>query len=146
VFNTVYPFVLVYLTGLLGIWKAVPVGFLFGLHPLGTWLFTVLGATTAVFILYFFGTRIRTFLERKRKKPFKKSAQHRAVRLMDKYGTAGLGFFGVLLMGPNLTLLIGIALVSSPRKLLVWTLAGILVWTLGLTLTAHLGIDIIQQF
>jgi hypothetical protein len=145
VFNAVYPYVLVFATGLLGIWKAVPVGFAFGLGLLWTWFLTAAGSSVAAVVIHLSGTRIREYLERRRKKPFKQKASSRARKLMDRYGTPGLGFFGSLLMGPNLTMLLGLAIVSSPRKLLGWTLVGIVVWTFALSLTASLGIDLFQK-
>jgi membrane protein DedA with SNARE-associated domain len=135
--------ILVFLTGLLGIWKAVPVGFAFGLPPYWIWFLTTSGASVAAIIIYYFGSKIRQYIERKRKKPFKEGAQRRIYKLLDKYGTPGLGFLGTLLMGPNMTMLFGITLVPSPLKLLIWTLAGISFWTLVLVLAAHYSVDLL---
>ncbi len=135
----------IFLMGLLGIWKAVPVGFALGAGPVLTWLMTSLGAMVAAVVLYFFGDRIRRYLSRKEKKPRAEKRNARAERLLERYGTAGLGLLGCLVMGPNMTMLIGLVIVRSPRKLLTWTIAGILVWTLALTLLAAVSIDLFLQ-
>ncbi len=138
-----YQFLIVFATGLLGIWKAVPVGFALGLDPVWIYLFTVLGAIVAALIIFFFGDAVRKFLQ-KRKKSEKKET--RARHLFNKYGTAGLGFLGCVIMGPNMTLVIGLILVRSPRKLLWFTIAGIVFWSLVLTVTASLGLNLFGKF
>lgn len=136
---------LIYITGMLGIWKAVPVGLAIGAEPLVVWLMTSLGAITAVIILYFFGNRIREYIFRKRKSNMKEKKDARAARIFQKYGTAGLGLLGCLLMGPNMTMLIGLMIVKSSRNLLTWTIAGILIWSLALTLVGSLSIDLFTR-
>ena len=137
--------ILLYLTGMLGIWKAVPVGFAVGAEPVVTWLTTSLGAITSAIILYFFGSRIKEYLDSRRKKERSRKKESRAVRLFDRYGTAGLGFLGCLLMGPNMTILIGLVIVKEPRKLLRWTIAGIIVWTLALVILGLVSIDLFTR-
>ncbi len=143
--DEVYIYLSVFVTGLLGIWKAVPVGFALGLNPVWIYGLTVSGATVAALILFWFGEWFRKMLYRKKgnKPPSKKEG--RAGRLFEKYGTPGLGFIGTLLIGPNATLLIGFLLVTSRKKLLWWTIAGIWVWTLVLTLMAASGIALFKS-
>lgn len=143
--NFYYYSLLVFLTGMLGIWKAVPVGVALGLDPVMTWLMTSAGAVLAATVLYFLGERIRTFLEKKRKKSPGKKQNERAARLLEKYGIPGLGFLGCLLMGPNMTILVGLVLVRSNIRLLYWTIAGILVWSLALTSLAVISIDLFTR-
>ena len=138
-------YIFIFLTGMLGIWKAVPVGVALGADPIGIWLMTSSGAVLAVIILYFFGNRIREFLARKRKSQSPGKKDLRAARLFDKYGTPGLGLLGCLLMGPNMTMLIGLVIVKSPSRLLYWTIAGIVIWSLALTLLATVSIDLFQK-
>jgi membrane protein DedA with SNARE-associated domain len=141
----VYKEVLVFLTGIFGIWKAIPMGLLLKVNPVFVFLFTSLGAITGVLILFFFGNRIRDFIERKRKsKGFRKN-ERRAGKLLETYGSPGLGFLGCLAMGPNLTLLIGLAIVKSPVRFLYWTMAGILVWSLALTIVAVYSIELFHR-
>ena len=138
-------YILIFLTGMLGIWKAVPVGVALGADPLGIWLMTTLGAILAVIILYFFGNRIREYLAKRRKPRTDSKKSLRAARLFDRYGTAGLGFLGCLLIGPNMTMLIGLVIVKSPSRLLYWTMAGVVIWSFALTLLAMLSIDLFNR-
>lgn len=140
-----YAYAIIFLTGMLGIWKAVPVGFAFGTSPLMIYILTVSGAVTAVFILYFFGNGIRNYLNRRKKANKGEKKKARALQLFEKYGATGLGLLGCLLMGPNMTMLLGLVLVNSPKKLLFWTIAGIFIWTLALTMLGVLSIDLFHQ-
>jgi len=135
--ESIYALTGVFATGMLGIWKAVPVGFALGINPWFIFLLTAGGATTSAVVLYFFGENIRKLFI---KKNHKSKKENRAQRLFNKYGTAGLGFLGCLLMGPNMTLIVGLILVKSPRVLFLWTMAGIIIWTLVLTLMAKAGV------
>ena len=140
-----YPLILIFLTGMLGIWKAVPVGLAFGTNPVLIWLMTSLGASTAVIILYFFGKRIREYIISKRKNKKNKRKETRAKQLLEKYGVFGLGFLGTLLMGPQMTIILGLIIVKSHVKLLYWTLSGIFVWSFILTYLGVGGIDLVQK-
>jgi hypothetical protein len=136
-----YSYAIVFATGLLGIWKAVPVGFALGLNPVWIYILTASGATGAVVTLYFFGEQIRSVLHlSKIRNSSKKESRLRL--LLKKFGTAGLGFLGTFLIGPNATILIGLIIVPSRKSLLLWTIIGILFWTLILTLLAISGIEV----
>lgn len=140
-----YAYLITYITGILGIWKAVPVGLAFQLNPVMIWLMTTLGAVTGVLVLFFFGNRIRRMTSKRRKKMKSPKKEARANRLFEKYGTAGLGFLGCLLMGPNMTIIIGLVIVKSQKQLLYWTLVGIVAWTLVLTLTGVFSIELFNK-
>jgi len=132
---------ILFLTGMAGIWKAVPVGLAMQLHPILIWLITSAGAGTAAILIYFFGNSIRNWLQKRRKQKAAPKKQKRAQQLLDRYGIAGLGFLGTLIIGPNMAMLVGLLLVSSGKKFLIWTLAGILFWTLALTLLGWSGVN-----
>ena len=68
-------YVLVFLMGMLGIWKAIPLGLLLKSHPFIIFLMTALGASSAVLILFFFGNKIRGYILRKRIKATMKTEQ-----------------------------------------------------------------------
>lgn len=140
-----YTYLIIFLTGMLGIWKAVPIGFAFGSNPFAVWLLTVLGAIGAVLVIYFFGNKIRNFINKKKKAPRQEKRQARARQLFEKYGEAGLGLIGTLIMGPNMTLLVGLIIVPRPRKLLYFTILGILLWTFVLTVIAVISIDFFHR-
>ncbi len=141
----VLDYVLVFLMGMLGIWKAIPLGLLLKAHPVFIFLLTTLGASSAVLILFFFGNKIRAYVLRKRADKEKNNKENRVAKLFEKYGAAGLGFFGCLLMGPNMTIILGMVVVKSQKKLLYWTLTGIVVWSLVLTTVAVISIDLFNK-
>jgi membrane protein DedA with SNARE-associated domain len=143
--NSIYPYVIVFITGMAGIWKAVPVGVAFQLNAVETWISTSAGASVAVFILYFFGKKIRDAIMRKLQKKKNSKKEARASKLLEQYGVAGLGFIGTLLMGPNMTLIIGLIITKSHKKLFYWTLIGIAVWSLALSLLAGASLELFQK-
>lgn len=143
--QTAYVYIIIFLTGMLGIWKAVPVGFALGANPVSIWLFTVLGSSVTVLLICFFGIRIRKYLQKKTNQDKEQRRLARARGLFDKYGVAGLGVIGCLLLGPNMTMLIGMIIVNSIRKLVVYTLIGILLWTTMLTFLAMYSVDLFHR-
>jgi membrane protein DedA with SNARE-associated domain len=142
---TFYEYFIVYLTGILGIWKAIPVGLVLELDPVSIYLMTTTGAITGILILYFFGSRIREWVINRRKRKGKSGKESRAANLFGKYGVPGLGILGCLLMGPNMTMIVGLILVPSPKKLFWWTLVGIVLWSLVLTIIAVLSLELFNR-
>ena len=65
--------------------------------------------------------------------------------MLEKYGVFGLGFLGTLVMGPQMTIILGLIIVKSHQKLLYWTLAGIFFWSLILTFLGLGGIDLVKK-
>lgn len=139
-----YPLVLIFLTGMLGIWKAIPVGLAFNTNPLLIWLMTSAGASVSVLVLYFFGKKIREWVIRRRERITNKGKEARAKQLLKKYGVFGLGFMGTLFMGPQMTIILGLIIVKSHVKLLYWTIAGIIVWSFIITYLGVGGINLVQ--
>lgn len=140
-----YPIILIFLTGMLGIWKAIPLGLAFNTNPVLIWLMTSAGASASVIILYFFGKQIRDYIIGKRENKTNKGKEARAKQLLKKYGVFGLGFIGTLLMGPQMTIVIGLIIAKSHTKLLYWTLSGIFVWSFVITYLGVCGIDLVQR-
>lgn len=138
-------YVLIFLMGMLGIWKAIPLGLLLKAHPVSIFLLTALGASAAVLILFFFGNKIRDYVLIKREQKHKSNKKNPASKLFQKYGAAGLGLLGCLLIGPNMTIILGMVVVKSQKKLLYWTLAGIVVWSMVLTILAVISIDLFNK-
>jgi len=130
---------------MLGIWKSVPVGLAFSINPVLIWLLTSAGASVAVLVLYFFEKKIRNYINRKREHKTNKSKEARAKQLLEKYGVFGLGFIGTFLMGPQMTMILGLIIVKSHTKLLYWTLSGIFVWSFVITYLGVGGIDLVQK-
>jgi membrane protein YqaA with SNARE-associated domain len=143
--SIIVDYMLIFLMGMLGIWKAVPLGLLLNAPPVGVFLMTSLGAIAGVLILFFFGSKIRNFVIQRRSNKHKNAKENRAALLFEKFGAAGLGFLGCLIMGPNMTIILGLVVVKSQKKLLYWTLTGIIVWSLALITIAVVSIDIFNR-
>jgi membrane protein DedA with SNARE-associated domain len=139
-----YSIGLTFLTGMLGIWKAVPVGLAFSCHPFTIILSTSLGALLSIFIIFFLGHKIKLWIQQKLIRKSEKK-QKRLHRLFEKYGTIGMGVLGTLLMGPNMTMAIGLVIVKNEKALLLWTAVGIIIWTAALTLAGHYSIGFFSQ-
>lgn len=140
-----YALLLIFVTGLLGIWKAVPLGILLKVHPVLIFSMSALGSIVGVLILFFFGNKIRDYVLRKRVSNKKDSKESRITKLFEKYGAAGLGFFGCLLIGPIMTIILGMVVVKSQKKLLYWTLAGVVVWSLVLTILGVFSVELFSK-
>jgi membrane protein DedA with SNARE-associated domain len=136
---------LVFLLGIAGIWKAIPVGFVLKLDPELIIFLTVLGASVGIVVIFLLGSRVKRYITgRMKKKKSLKSKSDKIQRILDKYGPVGLGLLGSLIFGPNATMAIGLIMVNSEKKLLVWTFAGTVLWTSVITIIASTGIDIIS--
>lgn len=134
--------VLVFLIGILGIWKSIPVGLVMRLDPLWICVATILGATVGILIIYMLGTRVRTYLGKWMKESSLAKKESRLIRLFNKYGIHGLGVLGTLFMGPNMTMAIGLTIAYKPWVLFLWTLVGTIIWSIALTYVGFLGISL----
>jgi membrane protein DedA with SNARE-associated domain len=137
---------IVFLLGIAGIWKAIPVGFILKLDPFLIFISTSIGALVGVLIIYFLGTKVKSYMVRRmnRKERLKKKSK-KVHNLIDRYGTAGTGLIGPLVFGPNMTMALGLVLIRAEKKLLVWTLVGTVTWSVVLTIVASFSIELFQR-
>ena len=133
---------IVFLIGILGIWKSIPVGLVMKLDPFWICSATIMGATVGILIIFLLGTRVRKYLERWIKESSLIRKENRLIRLFNKYGIHGLGVLGTLVMGPNMTMAIGLTIANKPGVLMLWTLIGTVMWSIALTYVGFLGISI----
>ena len=136
---------LVFLMGILGIWKSVPLGFLIGLSPVWIGVMTILGAFVGVIVLYFLGSRTKKYVLARMQKKKMGLKKERLTMLFEKYGTAGIGLIGTLVIGPNATIAVGLALVKSDKRLLYWTLLGTAVWSAVLSVIGAVSVELFQK-
>ena len=136
----------VFLVGITGMWKAIPLGFLLKVPPAYIFLMTAFGSVVGVLVLFFFGNKIRNYIINRQLKKGNSKKEKRALKLFDKYGPIGLGFFGSLLLGPPMTMILGLALVQKQKYFLYWTMAGTVVWSFVLTILGVFGIEAITWF
>lgn len=145
VLNNFYSYLSIFLTGMLGIWKAVPLGLALQCSLQSIIIFTSLGALLSIVIIYFLGSKIKQWVETRMTHKREKRKIH-LNRLFDKYGIVGMGILGTLLMGPNMTMVLGMIIVKNEKLLLLWTALGIVIWTIMLSLAGHFGVDFIMDY
>ena len=134
----------IFIAGITGIWKGVPVGFAMHANPLITGSFTALGSIALVFVLLVSGDSLKKWILGLYGQNKLRKKQGRFSQIMDRYGVAGIGLIGCGLIGPLLSTLLGLVLVNNPRRLILFLIFGILLWTGLLTLIASLGIGAME--
>jgi hypothetical protein len=133
----------IYLAGITGIWKGVPVGFAIQAHPMMTALFTALGSITVVFVLLLAGEPLKKWILSRYSPGKLENKKGRMMRLMDRYGVAGVGLIASGLIGPILSTLLGLVLIRKTRKLMFFLIAGVLLWSSLLTLVVSMGLTMV---
>ena len=56
-----------------------------------------------------------------------------------------MGIIGTLLLGPNMTMAMGMIIVKNEKGLLLWTALGIIIWTVALTLIGSYSVEFFQK-
>jgi len=136
---------IIYLAGMTGIFKAIPVGIMLQAQPFMIALMTALGGLTAAAVLYQFGGWMKQMLNKKKVGKRLDKREERTRRLYSKYGIIGLGIFGTLLLGLHITIILGLIVVKAKKKLLVWTTMGILLWSSVITIAAANGLELFEK-
>ncbi len=127
--------------GVLGIWKSVPVGFILNMHPVLVCTMTILGASLGVLLIYLIGSKLKRRILSLSGKSNK--TQQKINKIFDRYGVPGLGMLATLVVGPALTMALGLTIVKNGKNLLLWTNIGIVVWSVLLTLIGQVGVNIL---
>jgi membrane protein YqaA with SNARE-associated domain len=136
---------LIYLAGLTGIFKAIPVGMVLHASPAWIALMTALGGLTAAVILYLLGEWVRGILERRMSKKRLDKKKEKTRRYLSKYGIMGLGIFGTLLLGFHITIILGLLVVKTKKLLLIWTTVGIMLWSSLGTVAVASGFELVTR-
>lgn len=137
--------ILIYLTGILGIWKAIPLGFLLKAHPLMIFITTTSGSITGILIIYFLGKQIKNYLSKQKNKKGRLRREKYARNIFNKYGIPGLGILGSLLIGPNMTMITGLAVTRKVHMLMYWNIAGCILWTGVLIILGICSIELLSD-
>lgn len=140
-----FDIIMVFLVGITGMWKGLSAGFLLQLSPIYIFLLTALSSTIGVLIIFFFGTKIRNYIINRRSKKGKSNKEKKALKLFNKYGHMGLGFFGALAIGPPMTIILGLTVVKQQKTFLFWTIVGIVFWSFVLTIIGTISIETITR-
>lgn len=142
--NTIIKYFTIYLVGITGIWKGIPVGIALKSTLVETALFTALGSITAVIILYYFGEPVKRWTIEKWGKDKLDKRKGKFSTVMDKYGVVGLGLLTPGPFGPITSILVGLLIIKDTSKLMPYLIAGIIVWSYILTWFAMTSVDFIK--
>ena len=140
-----YKLVIIYVVAMAGFVKAVPMGFALQAPPLLIGVMTLMGGFTSVIFLFFFGYRFKEIIQRGMGRKGLDKKRRRGTELLEKYGVAGLGIFGTLLIGQVITVILGILVSDEKKRVLMWTLIGIILWSTVLSLAAAAGMEFINR-
>jgi membrane protein DedA with SNARE-associated domain len=136
----------IYIAGITGLYKGVPVGFAFQASPVLIALFTALGSVTIVLAIFFAGDQLKNrIIERFGKKKMEKKSGL-FTRIMEKYGLVGLGIIAPGFIGPIGAIIMGLIMIQNTKLFLVYLIAGIFLWSIALTTVGYYSIDLITGF
>lgn len=144
--NTALRIIFIYLVGIAGIWKAIPVGIALKSHPLEIGTFTALGSITTVYVLYYFGENVKKWVLKRWSKDKLERRKGRFTRIMDKYGLFGIGIICPGPFGPITSILVGLLIVKQTSRLMPYLVIGIIFWSFTLTWFAVSGFRILQSY
>jgi membrane protein DedA with SNARE-associated domain len=119
----------VYIAGITGLWKGIPVGIGLNLEPFFTGLFTGLGSVTTVLILFLAGEAFRKWILNKYGEKRIEKKKNRFSQMANRYGIWGLGLVTAGLLGPYTSMLLGFILIKEIRKFLLILTTGIFIWS-----------------
>lgn len=143
--NTFWRVFTLYLVGITGIWKAIPVGIALKSHPIEIGTITSLGSITTVYLIYFFGEQVKGWVNRKWSKEKLESKTGKFAKIMDKYGMVGIGILTPGLFGPITSIILGLLVIKRTSRLMPYLATGIILWSFALTWFAVSGFHLIQR-
>lgn len=111
---------LVFLSGVVELWLAVPMGIALKLNPILIVAVSASSSILAVLIVAFLGDSIRSRFIAWRYGEDKKCETSRIHDIWNKYGVAGLGLLSPLLFGAPLGTAVGITFGASKDNLILW--------------------------
>ena len=110
-------YVLVFILAMLSGGWAVTSGILFDLNPIGVWIAASLGSLAFLGIALTAGGRLRDLLvERLGGESGEEAIRDKAGAMVDRWGTAGFGLVGPLIIGPSLSILGALVIGLDRRK------------------------------
>ena len=109
----------------------VPSGILIGLDPLPTLVFAVTGNAITIFLFAFGGSKIRSWMIKRRLSKGKTDESPRIVkaqRSFDRWGIYGLAALGPLVIGTQFAALVAVAGGVKPLKTSIVITAATVIW------------------
>jgi len=135
-----------FLAGMTGIVKAIPVGVALKMSIVAIGSYVSLGSITTVFILYFSGEPLKKWITKKWSKEKMEKKKGRFALLLERYGVVGVGLLTPGILGPITSIIIGLVVLKDTSRLMPYLVAGILLWSFVLAFAAVEGFDLFKQF
>jgi membrane protein DedA with SNARE-associated domain len=132
----------IYLAGITGLYKGVPVGFALQSTPFLTALFTALGSVTVVLVIFFSGERFKEWLSKKFTKKSIQKKENLFKSIQNKYGLIGIGLIAPGIIGPIGASILGLMILKNTRLFLIYLIAGIMIWSTALTTVGYYSMDV----
>ena len=135
----------IFLAGMAGIWKGIPIGMILKSHPMSIAALTALGSITTVLILYYFGEFAKQWVLKKWSKEKLERRKGKFSSIMDKYGIIGLGIICPGIFGPITSIIVGLLIVKQTSRLMPYLIIGIILWSFVLTWFAVSGFNMLNN-
>ena len=124
-------------------------GVTFGLHPLETYVCTIIGMMLTATLLSneSIRRRILTWLSKRKKKKVFSPRNRRIVKVWKKYGLKGVAFLTPLLLTPPFGTLVAVSFGEKRRKILLYMLISASFWAAILTAMVQiLGVHVVEEY
>lgn len=144
--NAIYKAITIYLVGVLGIWKAIPVGIALKSSIFEIGLYTSLGSITTVILLFYFGESVKKWVTKKWSKEKLEKEKGKFSALVDKYGVYGVGILSPGLLGPITAIIVGLLIIKPTSKLMPFLIIGIILWSYFLPWGIMMGFDMVKSW
>lgn len=135
-----------FLVGMTGIVKAIPVGVVLKMSIFEIGLFVSLGSIVTVFILYFSGEPLKRWIMSKWSKKKMEKKRGKFASLLERYGVVGVGLLTPGTLGPITSIIIGLIVLKETSKLMPYLVVGITLWSFLLAWLAVHGLDFLKSF
>lgn len=123
-------------------------GYAVGLHPVTTILTTVAGTMTVVFLFTFFGTRIKTSILHKIRKPKTDSKRMEKLnKVWQRYGLVGVALLTPIVLTPIGGTLLALSSGSSREKIVFYMFVSASFWSVLISMAIYIfGNEVLPDF
>lgn len=133
-----------FLMGMTGVVKAIPVGVALEMSIFEIGLYVSLGSIVMVSILFFSGEPMKRWLMKKWSKEKLEKKKGKFSSLLHRYGYVGVGILSPGILGPIPAIILGLIVLKNTSKLMPYLVVGIIIWSYLLAWVAVIGFDFVE--